>query len=143
MERLTKVDAQGRLLAYLVNNAGLPAIVMKRNPYHKLIQRLAEYEDTGLEPDEIVALQAMATQLIVKQKSVVLNLFDNPKNEHDVAEVGSYVYAKEAAEEYGFVKNNLYEILDTNGFDAVRVMNAEGKILDMSVEYFSSRSTLN
>lgn len=56
MERLTKVDDQGRLLAYLVNDTGLPTIVMKGDPYRKLIERLKAYEDTGLEPCEIPVL---------------------------------------------------------------------------------------
>lgn len=56
MERLTKVDDQGRLLAYLVNDTGLPTIVMKGAPYRKLIERLKAYEDTGLEPCEIPVL---------------------------------------------------------------------------------------
>lgn len=56
MERLTKVDDQGRLLAYLVNDTGLPAIIMKGNPYRELIERLKAYEDTGLEPCEIPVL---------------------------------------------------------------------------------------
>lgn len=56
MERLTKVDDQGRLLAYLVNDTGLPTIVMKGTPYRKLIERLKAYEDSGLEPCEIPVL---------------------------------------------------------------------------------------
>lgn len=53
MERLTKVDDQGRLLAYSISDTGLPIIVMKGNPYRELIERLKAYEDTGLEPEEI------------------------------------------------------------------------------------------
>lgn len=56
MERLTKVDDQGRLLAYSISNTGLPAIIMKGNPYRELIERLKAYEDTGLEPCEIPVL---------------------------------------------------------------------------------------
>lgn len=54
MERLTKVDDQGRLLAYSTSDTGLPAIIMKGNPYRELIERLKAYEDTGLEPEEIL-----------------------------------------------------------------------------------------
>ena len=38
MERLTKVDDQGRLLAYSTSDTGLPAIIMKGNPYRELIE---------------------------------------------------------------------------------------------------------
>ena len=54
MERLTKVDDQGRRLAYSTSDTGLPAIIMKGNPYLELIERLKAYEDTGLEPGEII-----------------------------------------------------------------------------------------
>lgn len=56
MERLVKVDDQGRLLAYPVNDTGLPEIIRKSAPYHKLIERLKAYEDTGLEPCDIPVL---------------------------------------------------------------------------------------
>lgn len=56
MERLTKVDKQGRLLAYSISETGLPVIVMKGNPYRKIIERLEAYEDTGLEPEKIEEL---------------------------------------------------------------------------------------
>lgn len=54
MERLTKVDDQGRLLAYSISDTGLPAIIMSGNPYRKIIERLKAYEDTGLTPEEIM-----------------------------------------------------------------------------------------
>lgn len=54
MERLTKVDDQGRLLAYSVSDTGLPAIIMSGNPYRELTERLKAYEDTGLAPTEIL-----------------------------------------------------------------------------------------
>lgn len=54
MERLTKVDNQSRLLAYTISDTGLPTIIMHSNPYHELIKRLKVYEDTGLEPEEIM-----------------------------------------------------------------------------------------
>lgn len=77
-------------------------------------------------------------------KTVVLNLFDSPtEDEKDIAEVGEYVYARGEAEEFGFIKNNLYEIIDTNGLDTISVKNEKGKKVDMSVEYFSSYCTLN
>lgn len=57
MERLTKVDDQGRLLAYSINDTGLPAIIMSGNPYREIIERLRAYEDTGLEPEEMRALK--------------------------------------------------------------------------------------
>ena len=57
MERLTKVDDQGRLLAYSTSDTGLPAIIMKGNPYRELIERLKAYEDTGLEPGEVQYLK--------------------------------------------------------------------------------------
>lgn len=53
MERLTKVDDQGRLLAYSISDTGLPAIFMSGNPYREIIDRLKAYEDTGLEPEEV------------------------------------------------------------------------------------------
>lgn len=54
MERLTEVDGQGRLLAYSISDTGLPAIIMSGNPYRELIEKLKAYEDTGLEPEEIM-----------------------------------------------------------------------------------------
>lgn len=36
MERLTKVDANNRLLAYSISDTGLPTIIMNCNPYHEL-----------------------------------------------------------------------------------------------------------
>ena len=57
MERLTKVDDQGRLLAYSTSDTGLSAIIASGNPYRKLVERLKAYEDTGLEPEEISALK--------------------------------------------------------------------------------------
>ena len=57
MERLTKVDDQGRLLAYSISDTGLPTIIMKGNPYRELIERLKAYEDTGLEPGEVQYLK--------------------------------------------------------------------------------------
>lgn len=54
MERLTKVNDQGRLLAYTISDTGLPAIIMSGNPYREIIDRLKAYEDTGLEPEEII-----------------------------------------------------------------------------------------
>lgn len=56
MERFTKVDDQGRLLAYSISDTGLPAIIMSDNPYREIIERLKAYEDTGLEPCEIPVL---------------------------------------------------------------------------------------
>lgn len=77
-------------------------------------------------------------------KTVVLNHFSKPaENEKDTVEVGEYVYARDSATEYGFTKNHLYEILDTNGFDTVLMMNDKQEMINMSVEYFSSYSTLN
>lgn len=77
-------------------------------------------------------------------KTVVLNLFSKPaEDEKDIVEVGEYVYARDSAEEYGFVKNNLYEILATNGFDTISVKNEMGEEVNASVEYFSLHSTLN
>ena len=57
MERLTKVDDQGRLLACTISDTGLPAIIMSGNPYRKLIEKLKAYEDTGLEPEEIMEME--------------------------------------------------------------------------------------
>lgn len=57
MERLTKVDDQGRLLAYSTSDTGLPVIIMKGNPYRELIERLKAYKDTGLEPGKIEELK--------------------------------------------------------------------------------------
>lgn len=75
----------------------------------------------------------------VFQDNVLLNRFENPgENERDVVKVGDYVYAKASAEEYGFVKNHLYVILDTNCYDTITVQNENGEKLDMSVENFSS-----
>lgn len=54
MERLTKVDDQGRLLAYSISDTGLPAIIMSDNLYREIVDRLKAYEDTGLEPEEIL-----------------------------------------------------------------------------------------
>lgn len=66
MERLTKVDAQSRLLAYSISDTGLPTIVMKGDPYRKLIERLKAYEDSGLMPEEVEEL---------KEKSMVQKMY--------------------------------------------------------------------
>lgn len=54
MERLTKMDTQNRLLAYSISDTGLPTLITSGNPYRKLIEKLKSYEDTGLEPGEIL-----------------------------------------------------------------------------------------
>lgn len=64
MERLTKVDDQGRLLAYSTSDTGLPAIIMKGNPYRKLIEKLKSYEDTGLEPKDVTTAKSLAIQYL-------------------------------------------------------------------------------
>ena len=61
-------------------------------------------------------------------QSVLLNRFNEPdKNEEDIVELGDYVYAKASAEEYGFIKNHLYAILDTNCYDTITVQNENGE----------------
>lgn len=60
MERLTKVDGQGRLLAYSISDTGLPVVIMKRNPYHKLIERLKEYEDTNMSSENMEELRKLS-----------------------------------------------------------------------------------
>lgn len=78
------------------------------------------------------------------KKRVLLNRFDDPKlSELEYVDVGNYVYATASAEEYGLTKNKLYEIIDTNGFDAVLVMTDKGTKQWFSVEYFRNNSTLN
>lgn len=54
MERLTKVDEQGRLLVYSISDTGLPAIILHNNPYREIVKRLKAYEDTGFEPEEFI-----------------------------------------------------------------------------------------
>ena len=56
MERLTKVDGQGRLLSYSISDTGLPTLITSGNPYRKLIEKLKSYEDAGLGPEEIPVL---------------------------------------------------------------------------------------
>lgn len=68
MERLTKVDDQGRLLAYSISDTGLPAIIMKGNPYRELIERLKAYEDTGLEPEGILDSKLRANWIPVTER---------------------------------------------------------------------------
>lgn len=68
MERLTKVDDQGRLLAYSISDTGLPTIVMKGNPYRELIERLKAYEDTGLTPKEILGRKMLAGWIPVEER---------------------------------------------------------------------------
>lgn len=68
MERLTKVDDQGRLLAYSISDTGLPTIVMKGNPYRELIERLKSYEDTGLTPEEILGRKMLAGWIPVEER---------------------------------------------------------------------------
>ena len=68
MERLTKVDDQGRLLAYSTSDTGLPAIIMKGNPYRELIERLKAYEDTGLTPEEILGRKMLAGWIPVEER---------------------------------------------------------------------------
>ena len=68
MERLTKVDDQGRLLAYSISDTGLPTIVMKGNTYRELIERLKDYEDTGLTPEEILGRKMLAGWIPVEER---------------------------------------------------------------------------
>ena len=68
MERLTKVDDQGRLLAYSISDTGLHTIVMKGNPYRELIERLKAYEDTGLTPEEILGRKMLAGWIPVEER---------------------------------------------------------------------------
>lgn len=68
MERLTKVDDQGRLLAYSISDTGLPTIIMKGNPYRELIERLKAYEDTGLTPEEILSRKMLAGWIPVEER---------------------------------------------------------------------------
>lgn len=68
MERLTKVDDQGRLLAYSISDTGLPTIIMKGNPYRELIERLKAYEDTGLTPEEILGRKMLAGWIPVEER---------------------------------------------------------------------------
>lgn len=59
MERLTKMDNQGRLLVYLSDDTGLPNIVLKSNPYRNVVLKLLNYEDAGLSPDDICKPQKL------------------------------------------------------------------------------------
>lgn len=69
---------------------------------------------------------------------VVLNIFDDPKmSERQFVCVGEYVYARGRAEEFGLTKNNEYKVLDTNGFDLIKVTKDDGEEDWFSVEYFS------
>lgn len=46
MERLTKSDlVNGCPVCYPKSDSGLPELVMKSNPYRKIIEKLKEYED--------------------------------------------------------------------------------------------------
>lgn len=45
MERLTKELDDGRLMAYPNNDSGLPEIVLKSDPYYRIIEKLNEYQD--------------------------------------------------------------------------------------------------
>ena len=96
MERLTKVDDQGRLLAYSISDTGLPAIVMKNNPYHELIERLKAYEDTGLEPKEILALKRRERWVPVQER-----LPD--EGQEVLASNGRYEYLEEYDSSYKFM----------------------------------------
>lgn len=134
-------------------------IVKKLNHPLYTVEFLEEWKDRedNVFVNAPAALQAMGAKgyyEAVKQmavapraalpKTVVLNHFSKPaENEKDTVEVGEYVYAKDSATEYGFTKNHLYEILDTNGFDTVLMMNDNQEMINMSVDYFSSYSTLN
>lgn len=96
MERLTKVDNQGRLLAYSVSDTGLPAIIMSGNPYHELIERLKSYEDTGLEPEEILALKRRERWVPVQER-----LPD--EGQEVLASNGRYEYLEEYDSNYKFM----------------------------------------
>lgn len=55
-------------------------------------------------------------------KEVILNLFDDPKLcEREYVSVGESVYASGRAEEFGLTKNRKYEILDTNGYELIKI----------------------
>lgn len=46
MERLTKSELiNGFPACYLKNDSGLPELIMKNNPYRKIVEKLKEYED--------------------------------------------------------------------------------------------------
>lgn len=69
---------------------------------------------------------------------VVLNLFDDPKlSERELAGVGDYVYAKSRGEEFNLTKNKKYEVLFTNGYDMILIVNDKSQEDWYSVEYFS------
>ena len=83
MERSTKVDDQGRLLAYSVSDAGLPVIITKKNPYHKLIERLKDYEDTGISPKDVekLKIQSKRNNEIMKTEN------RNPDSKKRIADI--------------------------------------------------------
>lgn len=69
---------------------------------------------------------------------IVLNIFDDPKmSERQFVVIGEYVYARGRVEEFGLTKNNEYKVLDTNGFDLIKVTKDNGEEDWFSVEYFS------
>lgn len=58
MERLTKIDSQGRLLAYSLSDTGLPTIIVKNNPYYDLLMQLNAYENTNMSPEDVNLLKS-------------------------------------------------------------------------------------
>lgn len=81
MERLTKVDGHGRLLAYSISDTGLPTLITSGNPYRKLIEKLKLYEDTGLEPKDVTTAKSLAIQYLketieANEKSIQLGRKD-------------------------------------------------------------------
>lgn len=74
---------------------------------------------------------------------VILNLFDDPKlSEREFVTEGDFVYARGRAEEFDLTKNKKYEILDTNGYELIKVMKNSGEPDWFSVEYFSKYESM-
>ena len=88
MERLTNIDSQGRLLVYSLNDAGLPTIIVKNNPYYDLLMQLKAYEDTDMSPEDVNLLKSN-----FEAKSLT------PEKENQLADIYTIKYCPFCGEE--------------------------------------------
>jgi hypothetical protein len=74
---------------------------------------------------------------------VDLNIFyDDFLYEPEYVSVGDNVYGRPNGEEFNISKNKVYKILDTNGFDLVKVLNDNNDEDWYSIEFFNNYESI-
>lgn len=74
---------------------------------------------------------------------IVLNMFDDPfMGGREYTTVGNFVYGRIRGEEFYITKNKKYKILDSNGYDLIKVKNDKDIEDWYSVEYFSNYESM-